>query len=96
MLAQGAVLPPNQPFLAMVGDQKRGTNIEAPLETIQEAVALVMDDMISSNTAGQEAMLAVLREILSAVLGIQIGDDVLAQAVERSQRKMAILRGGRA
>ena len=96
MLAQGAVLPPNQPFLAMVGDQKHGTNIEAPLETIQEAVALVMDDMIASNTAGQEAMLSVLREILSAVLGIQIGDDVLAQAVERSQRKMAILRGGRA
>lgn len=96
MLAQGAVLPPNQPFLAMVGDQKHGTNVEAPLETIQEAVALVMDDMIASNTAGQEAMLSVLREILSAVLGIQIGDDVLAQAVERSQRKMAILRGGRA
>ena len=96
MLAKGAVLPPNQPFLAMVGDQKHGTNIEAPLETIQEAVALVMDDMIASNTAGQEAMLSVLREILSAVLGIQIGDDVLAQAVERSQRKMAILRGGRA
>lgn len=96
MLAQGAVLPPNQPFLAMVGDQKHGTNVEAPLETIQEAVALVMNDMIASNTAGQEAMLSVLREILSAVLGIQIGDDVLAQAVERSQRKMAILRGGRA
>lgn len=95
-LAQGAVIPPNREFMAVLGDQKRGTNIEAPLETIQEAVALVMDDMIASNTAGQEAMLAVLREILSAVLGIQIGDDVLAQAVERSQRKMAILRGGRA
>lgn len=95
-LAQGAVIPPNREFMAVLGDQKHGTNIEAPLETIQEAVALVMNDMIASNTAGQEAMLSVLREILSAVLGIQIGDDVLAQAVERSQRKMAILRGGRA
>ena len=30
LLAQGAVLPANKPFLAVVGDQKHGTNIEAP------------------------------------------------------------------
>ena len=41
-LAQGAVLPPNKPFLAMVGDQKNGTNIEAPLETIKQALAEVL------------------------------------------------------
>ena len=51
-LAQGAVLPANKPFLAMVGDQKHGTNVEAPLATIQEAVALVMEDMVASNMAG--------------------------------------------
>ncbi len=37
-LATGAVIPPNNPFLAMLGDQKRGTNIEAPLDTIVQAV----------------------------------------------------------
>lgn len=42
MLAKGAVLPANKPFLAMVGDQKNGTNIEAPLETIKQALAEVM------------------------------------------------------
>ena len=41
-LAQGAVLPANRPFLAVVGDQKHGTNVEAPLSTIQAAVAEVM------------------------------------------------------
>jgi hypothetical protein len=41
-LAQGAVLPPNKPFMAMVGDQKNGTNVEAPLATIQEALANVL------------------------------------------------------
>lgn len=41
-LAQGAVLPPNKPFLAMVGDQTNGTNVEAPLETIKQALAEVM------------------------------------------------------
>ena len=93
-LAQGAVLPANKPFLAMVGDQKHGTNVEAPLATIQEAVALVMDDYVSANLAGQEAIVAVLREILEAVLGIEIGDDVIGQAVARYNRKMAIVRGG--
>ena len=41
-LAQGAVIPPNQRFLAVLGDQKRGTNVEAPLDTIKQALAEVM------------------------------------------------------
>ena len=41
-LAQGAVIPPNSPFLAMLGDQKSGTNIETPLDTIKQAVAEVL------------------------------------------------------
>lgn len=42
-LAQGAVIPPNREFLAVLGDQKQGTNIEAPLSTIEQAVANVMN-----------------------------------------------------
>lgn len=42
-LAQGAVIPPNREFLAVLGDQKSGTNIEAPLSTIEEAVANVLN-----------------------------------------------------
>lgn len=41
-LAQGAVIPPNREFLAVLGDQKSGTNIEAPLDTIKQAVAEVL------------------------------------------------------
>ena len=93
-LAKGAVLPPNKPFLAMVGDQKHGTNIEAPLSTIQEAVALVMDDYAAANLAGHEATVGVLREILEAILGIQIGDEVIGQAIERYNQRMAIIKGG--
>lgn len=93
-LAKGAVLPANKPFMAVVGDQKHGTNIEAPLETIQEAVAMVMDQYAASNLAGQEAIIGVLREILEAILGIEIGDDVIGQAVARYNRKMAVVRGG--
>lgn len=35
-LAKGAVLPANQPFLAMLGDQKNGRNLEAPEGLIRQ------------------------------------------------------------
>lgn len=44
-LAQGAVIPPNKEFLAMLGDQKSGTNIEAPLDTIKQALAEVLAEL---------------------------------------------------
>lgn len=41
-LATGTVIPGGSPFLAMLGDQRRGqTNIEAPLDTIVEAFKAV-------------------------------------------------------
>ena len=93
-LARGAVIPPNKEFLAVLGDQRHGTNIEAPLSTIQEAVALVMSDQTQAILAGFEASVGVQREILEAVLGIQIGDDVIGNAVARYSRKQAVMRGG--
>ena len=94
LLAKGAVIPPNAPFMAMLGDQRHGTNIEAPLSTIQEAVAEVMADYEASNLAGHEATVEVLRQLLSAVLGIEIGDTTIGQAANRYNRRMAITTGG--
>lgn len=37
-LAKGAVIPANREFLAVLGDQKRGTNIEAPADLIRQIV----------------------------------------------------------
>ena len=93
-LAQGAVLPANKPFLAVVGDQKHGTNVEAPLATIQQAVANVMGDQTAAILAGFATSVEVQREILQAVLGIQIGDDVIGSAMSRYQQKMAVVNGG--
>ena len=36
-LASGAVIPPNNPYLTIVGDQTSGTNIETPLQTMIDA-----------------------------------------------------------
>ena len=61
-LAKGAVLPANKPFLAMVGDQKNGTNIEAPLDTIKQGLAEVLAQYgggdITINFTGDLAQLA--------------------------------------
>lgn len=92
-LAQGAVLPANRPFMAVVGDQKHGTNIEAPLTTIEQAVANVMQDQTNAILAGFEMSIGVQREILSAVLGIDIGDSAIGMAVDRYNAKMAVVRG---
>ncbi len=43
-LANGAVIPPNQQFAAILGDQRSGMNIEAPLKTIEQAVRNVMGE----------------------------------------------------
>lgn len=47
-LATGAVIPPNKEFLAVLGDQKHGTNIEAPLSTIEEATRKAVKDVLSA------------------------------------------------
>lgn len=43
-LAQGAVIPPNREFMAVLGDQKSGTNIETPLATMIEAFKTALNE----------------------------------------------------
>lgn len=93
-LAQGAVIPANREFLAVLGDQTHGTNVEAPLATIQQAVAEVMQDLQAGQMAGFEAVVAVLREILSAVYGIELTDEQIGRAARRWQQRQLITTGG--
>ena len=53
-LATGAVIPPNAPFMAVLGDQRHGTNIEAPLDTIKQAVR----EVIGNGGGGQYSFTA--------------------------------------
>lgn len=85
-LAQGAVLPANRPFLAVVGDQKHGTNIEAPLETIQQALSNVLlsrqeetETRVTVNFTGD---LAQLGRVLKPVID-----------TENSRRGVSLARG---
>lgn len=53
-LAKGAVIPPNAPFMATLGDQRHGTNVEAPLETIKQAMRDVMGGRGNQYTVNAE------------------------------------------
>lgn len=94
-LAQGAVIPPNREFLAVLGDQKSGTNIEAPLETIQAAVAEVQGDTVAALMAGFEALKAELQALREDVRSIEVGDDVIGRAADRYADRRAVMMGGR-
>ncbi len=50
-LATGAVIPPNSEFLAILGDQKSGTNIEAPEGLIRK---IIQEELSGLNVGGQE------------------------------------------
>ena len=68
-LAQGAVIPPNKQFLSVLGDQKSGTNVEAPLETIKQALMEALqsaggqDIVVQLNLDGRVLTKAVVKNI---------------------------------
>lgn len=84
-LATGAVIPPNAPFMAMLGDQRHGMNLEAPEDLIRQIVR---------EEAGASAeMMALLSEIAQsnqviAEKELVIGDRDIARANIRGQRSM--------
>ena len=56
-LATGAVLPPNKPFYAMLGDQKHGKNLEAPENLIRQ---IIREENSNNNNNGTIVIHAVI------------------------------------
>lgn len=93
-LASGAVIPPNAPFAAVLGDQRNGTNLEAPESLIRDLFREEMADMIGGMMAGFEAMVAEQQATRSAIEDIQIGDTTIGRAAARYDRRQNLIRGG--
>lgn len=77
-LAEGAVIPPNREFMAILGDQQHGTNLEAPEGLIRK--------IVREESGGSAEMLAVLQGILAAVRSgsrIELNGRELGRAVRR-------------
>lgn len=91
LLAKGGVI--KQPTLAMMGEYPgAGSNpeIAAPQSAITEAVAAANGDVV-------DAILQVAKEIIDAIQengGVTIGDEMLGRAVDRYNRKRAVINGG--
>ena len=67
-LAQGAVIPPNKEFLAILGDQKQGTNIETPLQTMIDAFNAALEQNSNTNAKNITVVLELdRREFAKAV-----------------------------
>lgn len=64
-LATGAVIPPNREFLAVLGDQKQGNNIEAPESAIEAAVVRGMAQYGGGN---QTAILKIGEQELGRII----------------------------
>ena len=56
-------------------------------------LAAIMEDVVKSNIAGHETSAAVLREILNAVLSIELDGETLSKAIYNYRRKEAVSRG---
>lgn len=65
-LAQGAVIPPNREFMAVLGDQKSGTNIETPLATMVQAFKQAFAE--SGYGGSNEAVLVLDKDVLGKVV----------------------------
>ena len=62
-LAQGAVIPPNREFMAVLGDQRNGRNLEAPEGLLRQIVR---------EESGDSQLLSVVMQILQAVQNGQV------------------------
>jgi hypothetical protein len=87
-LATGAVIPPNAPFMAVVGDQRSGTNIEAPEALIRQIVREETGGMGNQNitiTFGG-TMGELVRQLKPHIEreNSRVGNTMLAQAVRVS------------
>lgn len=80
-LAQGAVIPPNREFMAVLGDQTSGNNLEAPESLIRK---IVREEAGGNNTA-------LLEDILEAIKAghiIMVDRRILGRTVTQEQNKM--------
>lgn len=85
-LATGAVIPPNREFMAVLGDQRHGNNIEAPEDLIRQ--------IVREEGGGNNA--AILRQILAAIKEgkvMMVDHTVFAQLVSSASDSEKFRRG---
>lgn len=89
-LAAGAVIPPNREFMAVLGDQKSGRNLEAPESLIRQIIR-------EESGGGSGDVSGILYAILEAIREgkvLSCDDKTLAAVVGRAQARQMRAKGG--
>lgn len=87
-LAKGAVIPPNREFLAVLGDQKSGNNIEGPESLFRK--------IVREESGGSVLSEQLLREILDAIREgkvLVVGKRQIGEVVSEALSNQARARG---
>lgn len=97
-LAQGAVIPPNRKFMAVLGDQTSGNNLEAPESLIRQIVREESGvDSSDLAWAVQQGVAMALMQVLPSMQGsgdgdvtmvLQVGSEELARATEKGRASL--------
>ncbi len=84
-LAKGAVIKGGNPFMAILGDQPKGkTNIEAPLDTIRQAVQMELDNVGGYGRYGEDYLQQMKQAAYEGVLqAIRDAGGIRAEATFR-------------
>ena len=85
-LARGAVLPANKPFLAQLGDQKNGRNLETPESLLREIYSEQNQPMIN--------LLAQMLEEIKKGHVMQADGREIARVVRSGEKKLGSYNGG--
>lgn len=83
-LATGAVIPPNAEFMAILGDQRSGTNIEAPADLIRQIVREETGNMQANIQIGFSGSLSSLVRELKPYIdreNVRIGTNLIRSSV---------------
>lgn len=89
-LASGAVIPPRHEFAAILGDQKHGTNIEAPLETIKQANREVMQEFLGtlSSLSDQEREIVLKNMTFVLQFGSNNFQKIVIDSIRLSEKEL--------
>lgn len=75
-LANGAVIPPNQQFAAILGDQRSGKNIEAPAGLIESIVSRAVSEAMAAggNTQPLQVNVMLDKKVLARAMVREVND----------------------
>lgn len=85
-LAEGAVIPPNAPFTAVLGDQRNGYNLEGPEDMFRGIVREENSEVAATMESVGEVLSGLLQNIISAMENMEIDGQAIFDIYNNQMR----------